>query len=60
MRVAPRVECGSAVPIQLAYVIQDKGDSVPDTNIRSFSNDEASFLNQEPFEVRATLNPRGT
>jgi hypothetical protein len=56
---SPRAECGSAVPIQMPYVIQHEGDSRRNTNIRTFSSDEASFLNQEPFEVRATLNPRG-
>jgi hypothetical protein len=58
-----RAECGSAVPIQMPYVIQQEGDSRRDTNtgtfIRTFSSAEPSFLNQEPFEVRAILNPRG-
>jgi hypothetical protein len=45
----PRAECSSAVPIQMPYVIQRKGDSRRDTNIRTFSSDDASFLNQEPF-----------
>jgi hypothetical protein len=50
---------GSAVPIQMLYLIQREGDSSRDTNIRTFSIEEASFLDEEPFEVRATLIPGG-
>ena len=42
----PRAECGTAVPIQIPSVIQQRGDSRRDTYIHTFSTDEASLFNQ--------------